>query len=142
MNLIYKKGFMILIFSCILACNNNCNVKGIIVTEQLLTLSQEKSVAYCELLDLALKGNNRAIKQLSLIDFKDSAGYDHGTILVKIIFKIGEDKYINALHSLNLKQKKYIISYLDVGLLYGNFPDLKKKKGHVIFPKVYSYLRN
>ncbi|MCU7616202.1 hypothetical protein NZ698_03245 [Chryseobacterium sp. PBS4-4] len=106
MNLIYRTGFMILVFCCILACNRHCNVKGIVVTEQLLIVSQEKSVAYCELLDLALNGNNQAIKQLSLIDFKDSAGYDHGAILVKIICKIGEEKYIYAIHSLNLEQKK------------------------------------
>ncbi len=140
MKLFFKVGLIILVLNCTFSCNKQCNVKGILVSELLIVVSKEKSINYCDLLSSALNGNNEAIKELSLLEFNDSTGYDHGSVLVELILKIGEDKYLKGVEPLNVKQKKLVQSYLDVGLEYGNISHIKEKRLDKVFPTIDTYL--
>ena len=81
-------------------------VNGIYVSELLRISSNRKYTAnYCELLNKAIAKDANSIKQLTLLDFGDAAGYDHGTVIVDLIDLIGEEKFIQSLGTINEKQK-------------------------------------
>ncbi|GAB0155014.1 hypothetical protein CHRYSEOSP005_02740 [Chryseobacterium sp. Alg-005] len=134
-----KVCLIILLFGMI-SCTNTCVTHGIEVSELLNSVSEEKSINYCSLLDSSLNKDSESIKKISLLDFSDAAGYDHGAVLVELILNIGEDHYLQSIQTINSKQKKMILSYLEVGLEYGNNPAIKSKNVNNVFPKVYEYL--
>lgn len=125
----------------LIACNNKCNVDDIEVSEILALSSKEKGIKYCKLLEAALTGDKKAILDLSLLEFSDATGYDHGSILVDLIIKIGEDKYIGAISTTNKQQKGIIKSYIDVGLEYGNNNLIKNKDMKDSFLHLYLVLK-
>lgn len=129
--------FLVLLISC----DNKCKVGNIEVSELLATVAMEKSIDYCGLLKIALTGDEESIKILSLLEFNDSVGYDHGAILVDLVLIVGEEKYLQAILTVSKKQKILIESYLEIGLIYSKSgvpdnTDLEK-----IFPEVYSFLK-
>lgn len=103
----------------IFGCNPKCEVKGIYATELLLTVASEKGIDYCDILSLATVNDTSAIKQLSLMNFENAVGYDHGIVLVELVEMIGEKNYINAIKELNPDELNRVESYFDVGLEYG-----------------------
>jgi hypothetical protein len=131
----------VFLFFIALSCSNKCEVEGIEVSELLVTSSGEKGVKYCDLLSESLRGDENAILGLSLLEFSNSTGYDHGSVLVDLILKIGEEKYIQAISQTNREQKILIQSYLDVGLQYGNDSSIKSKNLTKAFPNLYSVLQ-
>lgn len=122
------------------SCNNSCVIENIEVNELLLTVANENSINYCDLLNESLLGDNKSITELSLLKFEDAVGYEHGAIIVDLIFVIGEEKYLKAVSKLNKKQKNIIYYYIDIGLEYGNNPKVKSRDFEVIFPNLYSFL--
>jgi hypothetical protein len=119
----------------------NRYVNKIYVSELLITVSKEKhNINYCKLLKEATKGNVSSVKQLTLLDFYDGVGYDHGAVIVDLINLIGEDKFIQSLGTLNEEQKSRIISYLMAGLEYGNNPNLQGKTLKEAFYEIYVFL--
>lgn len=122
------------------SCNNKCFVDDIEVSELLSTVAKEKSIDYCDLLKDALAGNKKAIKNLSLLEFNDATGYDHGVVIVDLITKLGETEYIKVISTINTEQKNLINSYVDVGLEYGSSPLLKGKDFKTTFPDLYAFL--
>ena len=123
------------------SCNNKCIVDNIEVSELLSTVAKEKSIDYCELLKVALTGDKNAIKKLSLLEFDNAVGYDHGEVIVDLITAIGEAKYIKAIETTNVEQKNLINSYVDVGLEYGNNSLIKGKDFKTAFPVLYIFLK-
>jgi hypothetical protein len=81
------------------SCNNKCIVDNIEVSELLSTVAKEKSIDYCDLLKTTLIGNKDAIKKLSLLEFNDAVGYDHGAVIVDLIIALGETEYIKSVGS-------------------------------------------
>lgn len=122
------------------SCNTKCNVDGIEVSELLLTVSSEKSYNYCSSLENAIKGNKNSVKELALLEFNDSSGYDHGTVLVELVEKIGEKKFINAISLIHSKDKNKILEYLEVGIIYNENESLNNKKVEEVFPILYAFL--
>lgn len=124
-----------------LSCSNKCNVEGIEVSELLATSSGEKGIQYCSLLEDALRGNEKAIAELSLLEFSNATGYDHGAVIVDLVLKIGEKKYIKAISAINKEQRSLIQSYIDVGLEYGRNPVIKSRDIKEAFPNLYLVLK-
>lgn len=131
---------IVVLIPLLISCRDNCNIKGIEVGELLNSVSKEQSINYCELLESATDGDNDAIRKLSLLDFSDGAGYEHGEIIVDLIIMIGEKKYIAALGSINDKQKEIVKSYLEVGLSYSSNAKIKSKNLKVAFPMVSQFM--
>lgn len=139
-NFLLKIGLTCLLF--INSCSNKCVIGNIEVSELLSTVAKEQSINYCELLKKALTGNEDSIKKLSLFEFNDAVGYDHGAVIVNLIFQIGEVRYIKSISTINGEQKDLINSYIDVGLNYGNNPKKNDKDLKNVFPDLYVFLRN
>lgn len=110
------------------------------VSDLLITVSNEHNYNYCQLLESALKGDNNSIKKLSLLDFSDAAGYDHGAVLIELIHEIGPKKYTNALTSTSKEQKNLIEGYLDVGLMYGFRKEYENKPLREVYPDIHTFL--
>jgi len=134
----YNILFILLSFCC--SCKNKCIVNNIEISELLYTVSQNKSINYCKLLKTAIKGDSDAIKKLSLLEFYDAAGYDHGSVIVDLIFSISEEKYIKSISTINRAQKDWIKCYIDVGIEYSNNPLIKHRDFKTVFPDLYLFL--
>jgi len=124
----------------LLSCNSECSVEGIDVPETVLISSKEQGINYCELLEESLQKEKNSVVKLSLLDFDGSNGYDHGTVLVDLVKKLGENEYIVFINHLNTKEKKKIEAYLEVGLMYHYDNGLKEKSLAEIFPRLNSFL--
>lgn len=125
----------------LLSCNSKCSVEGIDVPETIQISSKEKGINYCELLEKSLQKEKNSVVKLSLLDFDGSSGYDHGTILVDLVKKLGEDEYIVLINQVNSNEKKKIEAYLEVGLMYHYDDKLKEKSVDESFPKLSTFLR-
>jgi len=123
-----------------ISCNNKCIVNNIEVSELLGTVAKEKSIDYCKLLKTALTDDKSAIKKLSLLEFDNAAGYDHGVVIVDLITVVGEAEYMKAISTANKEQKILINSYINVGLEYGNH-HLQGKDFKNVFPDLYVFLK-
>lgn len=135
--------FFILILLVILqSCTpDKCDsISNFEVGELLLISSKEKSYNYCNLLENAVKKDQKAIKRISLLEFDGSVGYDHGYVLVKLIDTIGENEYLEAIQNISTKEKRFIEGYLDVGLEYGNIKEFQGKPLKKVFPEIYNFL--
>lgn len=137
-----KRNLVFVLLFGAIACNNKCEVAGMEVSELLSTAAKEKSIDYCSLLGSAAKGDSTAIKRISLLYFGNAAGYDQGAVLVDLILRVGEDKYIQSISTINKDEKMIIESYLNVGLEYGANPKIKDITLKNIFPKIYTFLKS
>lgn len=134
---------LVLICIQISSCSNKCSVEGLEVSELLSTISKEKyQLNYCSLLKRALSGDNISIKKISLLNFDDAVGYDHGSILVDLIERIGEDTYLDSIKNINNNDKNKVKGYLDIGLMYSNKNEEEFSRKYLkdVFPKVYDFL--
>ncbi len=125
----------------ITSCSNKCDIESIQVSELLSTVAKEHSIDYCRLLKRAIDGDVGSIREISLLEFNDAVGYDHGAVLVDLVLRIGEGKYIEAISQFNDAEKNLIESYFDVGISYGNNSELTNKEFEDSFPKLYAFLK-
>lgn len=137
----YKIILVCFLLLLVNSCSNKCVVDNIEVSELLGTVAKEKSIDYCGLLKVALTGDKNAVKKLSLLEFDNAVGYEHGEVIVDLITAIGETEYIKAISTANKEQKNLINSYIDVGLEYGNNPLVKGKNFKSAFPDLYVFLK-
>lgn len=123
------------------SCNDKCEIKGIEVSDLLSTVSKEKyHINYCDLLESALNGEDKDIEKISLLHFGDGTSYDHGEVLIHLIYNIGEDKYLNAIKNVSKQDRKRLNSYFESGLLYGDL--FYGKNLDSVFPKLSKFLQN
>jgi len=127
-------------------CWNNycCNVEGIEPSYLLLTLSNmdDYDYDYCASLNKALEGDLLALKRLTLFRFSDGATYDHGIVLLEVIDRIGEKKYLEAVKDFSKKEKKTIDRYLNAGLNFSQNPKFQSQRIDLIFPQVNAFLKS
>ncbi|MBQ6724949.1 MAG: hypothetical protein IJQ89_00065 [Bacteroidales bacterium] len=131
----------IIVFLCC-ACWGHKEINGIEVSELLLVVSEEQNIDYCKLLNEATKGNESSIKEIALLDFSDGAAYDHGAVLVDLIEKIGEEKFVQSFKSLIVREKKWIKGFLEVGIEYGGNVNMQGQTLKDVFPKIYDFLNS
>lgn len=123
------------------SCNSKCSVGNIEVPENIVISSEEKGVNYCELLEKSLQKEKSSTIKLSLLDFDNSLGYEHGSILVDLIRIIGEDEYIILLGKRTSIEKKKVEAYIEVGLMYHYDDEVKEKSIDKFFPKLNAFLK-
>ena len=140
MNYNFIKKFML--YSILLICFVRCDgklISGIYVSESLLIVSEEQGIDYCKLLSKAVNGDDVSIVQLSILKIYESAGYDHGAVIVDLIERIGEDKFIHSLKIGSAEQINLVKRCIEAGIEYGNNPSLHGKAFKEVFPKVYIF---
>ena len=77
-----------------------------------------------------------------MLDFSDGAAYDHGAVLVDLIEKIGEEKFVQSIKTINDSEKKWIKGYLEAGIEYGSNVNIKGQTLKDVFPKIYDFLNS
>lgn len=91
---------------------------------------------YCELVNQSLDGNEKAIISLSKVKVYDGAGYEHGAVLIEVIDKMSEQKYIDLLkgdfttHDIS----KLFNTYIRAGMDFTDNPKYSRKKVEEAFP--------
>ena len=126
---------------CFVCCKGRV-ISGIYVSESLLIVSEGQGIDYCKLLSKAINGDDVSIMQLSILNFYESVGYDHGAVIVDLIEQIGENKFIHSFKIANTEQRNLVKWYIEAGLEYGNDPSLHGKAFKEVFPKVYIFLNS
>ena len=132
--------FLIIVFSLISCQSKKCGINKTEVSVLLLETANERNIDYCKILELAKSNDEFAIKQMSLLEFENAVGYDHGTILVELITLIGEEKYISSLKNINTIEKKNVFSYVLAGIEYGS--TIKSESFSKRFPKLFLFLKS
>ncbi|KAA1242523.1 hypothetical protein F0000_25150 [Aquimarina sp. RZ0] len=127
---------IIILVSCS-GANKEC-IQGIKVSE--LLESATTNYSYCSLIKKSIDLDSEALIKISTLPVFDAAGYEHGYVLINIVEKIGEDKYIAIISNIKKEDKKTIKSYLEVGLEYGGNKSYKDKELKEIFPKLANHL--
>lgn len=122
---------IIIIYTMTIGCNNCSEIQGIEISE---LLNRQIDDSYCDLLDKAISLDKEAIIKISNYKISDAAGYDHGYVLIRLIEKIGEEKYLKALEGASIEEKTSIESYLWAGLEYGGNKIYQNKKLSEVFP--------
>lgn len=141
-NVFLAMFFPIIVMSmCFISCSRHEVVNGIVVSELLNSATEKQNVNYSKLLKRATEGDEKSIKQLTLLSFSDASGYDHGAVIVDLIEIIGEDKFIESLSLINYEQKQNIKAYIEVGLEYGNNEKIKAKTIEMAYPKIFTFLK-
>jgi hypothetical protein len=139
-----KKNVSSLIVSVLillqLSCTNEPRSIGGIYVSELLLISAEQKYSYSNLVEKSLKKDISSLKKISTLMISDAAGYDHGTVLVGIITSIGEKEYIKLVGTLTNEEKRNLISYLEVGIEYGD-EQYKGKTLEEVFPLLTEYLK-
>lgn len=132
-------SFFLILLGCLTNCVNRVT-NGIEVSELLLLASREQGIDYCKMLNKAINGDADSIRQFALLEFGDAAGYDHGSVIVKMIKLVGEDSFIQSLSTINDEQKRLIKGYIDAGLEYGTGQPFEVKTINDVFPKLGVFL--
>lgn len=124
-------------------CSYEKSVQGISVPSVIFSSLQNhkiKDVDYCKLLDKSLRKDSASLNKFVTLDcFDGEAGYCHGTIIVEVIERIGEEYFIYSTQKLPINKRKEILSFIDVGIHYRyDYVDSRTTKD--VFPKVFSVL--
>jgi hypothetical protein len=120
-------------------------VDGIKIPQDLYGMMNDvEKTKYEQLVKNSLNGNLNDLRDL--IDFScggASGCYTHGEILAKIADRIGEDKFIEILPNMTIKDRAHLKLLLSAGLEYGQFDG---DKSYLIiekrFPKLSKALIN
>lgn len=133
----YRICFLLSLLLLFQSCINGNKCNDIKISETLQNHVNNKNIKYCSFLKKALGGNEKSIKEFLLLDIQDSAGYDHGNVILKLIKKLGDDVVIKSVADVTSKEKKRILSYINVGFEYGDFTDQDLKNS---YPALYEFL--
>ncbi len=131
-----NKHFFVLLVSCIfLSCNPKPKIP---ISETLKIALNGKYSNYVLLLNKSINNDSLALHQFVRIDYiEDAAGYDHGSVLVHLMEKIGDANYSKTLKSMSKIELNNIKNYFMVGIQgVGNSNDTLFRK----FPTTFNYL--
>jgi hypothetical protein len=140
-----RKAYLVLIFmTSLYSCNqDNCSKNiGFKLDYHLFDQINVGGKTYCELVNEALQGDVGAIANLSKVEVHDGATYQHGRVLIKVIEKLSETKYIAVLANFTDKEKKLVYYSLWAGLQYNS--DSRSQKAQFVeiaFPQLGKYLK-
>lgn len=127
----------------IVSCNNiNCSKEiGVQLDHHLFAHINIDDNSYCDIAINAMKGDQQAIASLSKIDVHDGASYQHGAVLIEVIDKISEEKYLQVVNSFDKKEKMLIFYSVWAGLDFTSNTKYKRKRIEVVFPELSKNLK-
>ena len=109
--------FFILFFFVQLGCTEGCNVRGIVVNQEIIDGGDMKGINYCLLFGKALDRNTPCIREFSTIDtFEGGFIYVHGVYLIRLIDRIGENSFVKALEGTSKRERMKIDMYIKAGM--------------------------
>lgn len=129
--------FSFTLFTILCSCNkDNCSTKlGFTLSYNLFDEVDVNGDTYCDLVSKSLNSNETAIIELCKLKFNDGASYEHGAVIIEVINKISEKKFITIFNRLDDKEKKYLYnSILCAGLEFTTDEDYKGTHISKAFP--------
>ena len=134
-----KRRIVILLIASLFLCSCNLDTcsKRLGFTLSYYAFSSVKidGSTYCELVNQSLDGNEKAIINLSKVNVHDGAGYEHGAVLIEVIDRISEEKYVGLLKdSFKTQDIGKVFAYLRAGLDFTDNPKYNRKKVEEAFP--------
>ena len=140
----FKSIYLVLITILFFSCKID-NVDGVIIGDTLFAHQSFKDNMRMEkLIKEALNKDEKAI--IELIKFPNggaASGYDLGYVITQIIYRLGEDEFINSIKNTPLKDLNELLGLISVGLEYGDndYDDkMDDKRINIEFPKLNTYL--
>jgi hypothetical protein len=117
----------------------SCQPKPAIpISDNLKIALGNKYPGYIETLNKATKGDTLSIRRVLEIDYIGGGRvYDHGWLLVQLMKKIGDEKFVSILHSFDKMKLENVKHYFEVGI------DNGEKKNEILFndyPNTFKYL--
>jgi len=103
-------------------------------------LSYASTCKYCRYVKEATHKDKHALKKLFLMDFQGGYSYDHGTILITILDKTGEEFFIQVLQEEMPKRQMLVRNYLLFGLDHVDNPKYHMKPFYEVFPLLGDFL--
>lgn len=119
------------------SCNeDNCSVNvGFKLSYHLFENININGSTYCDLVNESFTGKLNSILALSRLKIEGGASYEHGAVLIEIIDKIGEKKYLKIFCQLNQEERKYLYySIIFAGLDFTENLKYKNKSIDKVFP--------
>lgn len=140
-----KETLVISVIALLLhSCNtDNCSDKvGFKLDYHLFDQIKVNGKSYCDLVNGAMKGDEKSITALSKVNVGDGASYQHGAVLIEVIDKLSEKEYLKIISQLNEKERRAIYySYVWAGLNFTSNPKYKKKHIEKVFPELTKELK-
>lgn len=124
-------------------CSYEKSIQGICVPSIIFSSLQNckmENIDYCKLLDNSLQKDSASLNKFVTLEcFDGEAGYCHGTIIVEVIERIGEDFFIYSTQRQPINKRKEILSYIDVGIAY-RYDNIDPRSTKEVFPKIFYVL--
>ena len=95
-----------------------------------------KGQSYCDIIKKSLNGEKEAIIDLSKVKVSDGASYQHGAVLIIVIDKLSESKYLEYISDLNQEEKSTIYYAIWAGLDFTNNQNYEGKRIEQAFPEL------
>jgi hypothetical protein len=137
-----KKILLIVILNSFISCNKS-EVDGIKICNTLEnSLSYSENRTLINSIEGTLNQDYKSLITLLHINCDGESGYDLGSVITQIIYKVGEDNFLKMAKSLTVEDKKLLKGFIGVGLEYGYPIDGKNPNQKVDkeFPKIYENL--
>ncbi|WP_299462913.1 hypothetical protein [uncultured Microscilla sp.] len=111
-------------------------VAGIKIWKETMVFAKDDGFPYCELLQQAVNKDQKSIRRLAFKTFDASAGLGHGTVIVALVHKIGEETFVKAIKKLSPQNKKDVLLNLQAGLAYTSIKKYHEKPVKDVFPEL------
>lgn len=141
-----KKGFILFLIFTLNSCKTN-EVNGIIIGDTLFTnQSYSENKELKNIIEKCLNKDSKGFLELSRFNCGDGAGcYDLGYVLTQILYRIGEEEYIESIKNLDKNTQTQLSGFIEVGLEYGDnyYNDEQDNlKLENEFPKIYALTKS
>lgn len=137
-----KKILLIVILIFFIACNKS-EIEGIEIGNTLVeTQTYSENQKLIASISGTLNQDSNSLVSLLHISTDGAGGYDLGSVITQIIYKVGEEDFLKMTESLNVEEKNLLTGFIEVGLEYGYQIDAKNpnQKVEKEFPKIYKSL--
>lgn len=137
--------FVTVLLLLFFSCKNNCNsVHGILIWKENLIVADENGFSYCELVEKALLNDDDAISKLlsDKLGFGAASAYGNADVIVHIIDRLGQDKFITHIEKLPDFELKSVKGSISAGLEYSSDTKFVEKKISEIFPTINKFFND
>ncbi len=124
---VLKTIYLLFILSLLISCDNYVTVDGIQISNHLCEIAEERyGVEYAVLLEKSLANDKNSIREYASLSFDGAYGYEHGEIVVKLINRVGSEKFISAIDNIDEAGRNFLITSIQVGLEYGKTTEYER----------------
>jgi hypothetical protein len=137
-NMLFRSIIVTVLYSSLILFYSCQSKPHIPISDNLKIALGNKYPDYVSMLNKATLGDTFNVRKFLEIDYiGEGGGYDHGWVLVQLMKKVGDEKFVNALQSFDKKKLDNVKQYFEVGIDNGG------NKNAILFneyPNTFKYL--